>query len=48
MKAILEIRYDNKTTPDIVKIVAKIKDLLKGLRGAYKIYENQNTIEVTK
>ena len=48
MKTVLEIRYDNKTTPDIVKIVAKIKDLLKGLRGAYKIYENQNTIEVTK
>ena len=48
MKAVLEIRYDNKTTPDIVKIVAKIKDLLKGLRGAYKIYENQNTIEVSK
>ena len=48
MKTVLEIRYDNKTTPDIVKMVAKIKDLLKGLRGAYKIYENQNTIEVTK
>ena len=47
MKIVLEVRYD-KATPDIVKIVAKIKDLLKGLRGAYKIYENQNTIEVTK
>ena len=47
MKTVLEIKYD-KTTPDIIKIVAKIKDLLKGLRGAYKIYENQNTIEVTK
>ena len=47
MKTVLEIRYD-KATPDIMKIVAKIKDLLKGLRGAYKIYENQNTIEVTK
>ena len=47
MKTVLEIKYD-KNTPDIVKIVAKIKDLLKGLRGAYKIYENQNTIEVSK
>ena len=47
MKTVLEIKYD-KTTPDIVKMVAKIKDLLKGLRGSYKIYENQNTIEVTK
>ena len=48
MKAVLEIRYDNKSTPDIIKTVAKIRDLLKGLRGAYKIYENQNMIEVTK
>lgn len=47
MKTVLEIKYD-KATPDIVKAVAKIKNLLKGLRGAYKIYENQNTIEVTK
>ena len=47
MKTVLELKYD-KTTPDIVKMVAKIKDLLKGLRGAYKIYENQNTIEVSK
>ena len=47
MKTVLEIKYD-KTTPDIVKMVAKIKDLLKGLRGAYKIYETQNTIEVSK
>ena len=47
MKTVLEIKYD-KTTPDIVKTVAKIRDLLKGLRGAYKIYETQNTIEVTK
>ena len=47
MKTVLEIKYD-KTTPDIVKMVAKIKDLLKGLRGSYKIYENQNTIEVSK
>ena len=47
MKIVLEIKYD-KATPDIVKMVAKIKDLLKGLRGAYKIYENQNTIEVMK
>ena len=46
MKTVLEIKYDK--TPDIVKMVAKIKDLLKGLRGAYKIYETQNTIEVTK
>jgi len=46
MKTVLEIRYDK--TPDIVKTVAKIRDLLKGLRGAYKIYETQNTIEVSK
>ena len=47
MKTVLELKYD-KNTPDIVKMVAKIKDLLKGLRGSYKIYENQNTIEVSK
>ena len=47
MKIVLEVRYD-KATPDIAKTVAKIRDLLKGLRGAYKIYENQNTIEVSK
>jgi len=47
MKTVLEIKYD-KTTPDIVKTVAKIRDLLKGLRGSYKIYETQNTIEVSK
>ena len=47
MKTVLEIRYD-KATPDILKIVAKIKDLLRSLRGGYKIYENQNMIEVTK
>ena len=47
MKTVLEIKYD-KSTRDIVKMVAKIRDILKGLRGAYKIYENQNTIEVSK
>ena len=47
MKTVLEIRYD-KATPDIVKTVAKIRDLLKGLRGAYKIYETNNSIEVMK
>ena len=47
MKTVLEIRYD-KATPDIVRTVAKIKDLLKALRGSYKIYETQNTIEVSK
>ena len=47
MKTVLEIKYD-KNTPDVVKTMAKIRDLLKGLRGSYKIYENQNTIEVTK
>ena len=47
MKAVLEIKYD-KTRSDIVKMVAKIKDLLRSLRGGYKIYENQNMIEVTK
>ena len=47
MKTVLEIRYD-KVTPDILKIVAKIKDLLRSLRGGYKIYETNNSIEVTK
>ena len=47
MKTVLEIKYD-KNTPDVVKTVAKIRDLLRSLRGSYKIYENQNTIEVTK
>jgi len=47
MKTVLEIKYD-RTTSDLVKTVAKIKDLLKGLRGSYKIYETQNTIEVSK
>ena len=47
MKTVLEIRYD-RTTPDILKIVAKIRDLIKGLKGAYKIYETNNSIEVTK
>ena len=47
MKIVLEIKYD-KATPDIIKIVAKIRDLLKGLRGAYKIYETNNSIEVVK
>ena len=47
MKTVLEIRYD-KATLDLAKTVAKIKDLLKGLRGSYKIYETQNTIEVSK
>ena len=47
MKTVLEIKYD-KATPDIIKMVAKIRDLLKGLRGSYKIYETNNSIEVTK
>jgi len=47
MKTVLELKYD-KTSPDIVKMVAKIRDLLRSLRGGYKIYETQNTIEVTK
>ncbi len=47
MKTVLEIKY-GKATPDIIKIVAKIRDLLKALRGSYKIYETQNTIEVSK
>ena len=47
MKTVLEIKY-GKNTPDIVKMVAKIKDLLRSLRGGYKVYENQNTIEVSK
>lgn len=47
MKTVLEIKYD-KTTPDIAKAVSKIRDLLKGLKGSYKIYETNNSIEVTK
>ena len=47
MKTVLQIKYD-KATPDIVKMVAKIRDLLRSLRGGYKIYEIQNTIEVMK
>ena len=47
MKTVLEIRYD-KSTHDIVKTVAKIRDILKGLRGSYKIYETNNSIEVVK
>ena len=47
MKTVLEIKYD-KTTPDIVKMVAKIRDLLRSLRGGYKIYETNNLIEVSK
>ena len=47
MKPVLEIKYD-KNTLDITKTVAKIRDLLKGLKGSYKIYETNNSIEVTK
>ena len=47
MKTVLEIKYDKSKT-DIAKVMAKIRDLLRLLRGGYKIYENQNTIEVTK
>ena len=47
MKTVLEIKYD-KATRDITKTVVKIKELLKGLRGSYKIYETNNSIEVTK
>ena len=47
MKTVLKIKYD-KATPDIVKAMMKIRGILKGLRGSYKIYENQNTIEVSK
>ena len=47
MKTVLEIKYD-KNTLDITKTVVKIKELLKGLRGSYKIYETNNSIEVTK
>lgn len=46
MKIVLEVRY--KSHADIAKTVAKIRDLLKGLRGAYKIYETNNSIEVVK
>ena len=47
MKTVLELKYD-KSTHDIVKAVAKIRDQLKGLRGSYKIYETNNSIEVMK
>lgn len=47
MKTVLEIKY-NKNTPDNAKIVVKIKDLLRSLRGGYKIYETNNLIEVMK
>ena len=47
MKIVLEVRYD-KATPDIAKTVAKIRDLLRSLRGGYKIYETNNLIEVSK
>ena len=47
MKPVLNIKYD-KNTPDITKTVAKIRDLLRGLKGSYKIYETNNSIEVTK
>ena len=47
MKTVLELKYD-KATPDITKTVVKIKELLKGLRGSYKIYETNNSIEVSK
>ena len=47
MKTVLEIKYD-KATADIVKMVAKIRELLKGLKGSYKIYETNNSIEVIR
>jgi hypothetical protein len=47
MKTILQIKYD-KNTPDIVKVIEKIKDLIKGIKSSYKIYENKNMIEVSK
>ena len=47
MKTVLEIKY-NQNMPDIVKTMAKIRELLKGLRGSYKIYEANNSIEVMK
>ena len=47
MRTVLEIKYD-KNTLEIAKTVAKIRDLLKGLKGSYKIYETNNSIEVTK
>lgn len=34
--------------PDILKTVAKIRTLLKGLRDSHKIYEAKNSIEVMK
>lgn len=47
MKTVLEIKY-NQNMPDILKTVAKIRAILKGLRGSYKIYEANNSIEVMK
>lgn len=47
MKTVLVVRYD-KSTIEVVKMVQKIKDLLRFLRGGYKIYETNNSIEVMK
>lgn len=47
MKTVLEIKY-NQNMPDILKTVAKIRAILKGVRGFYKIYEANNSIEVMK
>ena len=47
MKTVLEIRYD-KSTPEISKFVEQIRNLLRTLRGRYKIYEGNNLIEVIK
>ena len=42
MKTVLEIKY-NQNMPDILKTVAKIRAILKGLRGSYKIYETKES-----
>ena len=47
MKTVLEIRYD-KSTAEIIKLVEQIRNLLRNLRGRYKIYEGNNLIEVIK
>jgi len=47
MKTVLEVKYD-KSTLEISKFVEQIRNLLRNLRGRYKIYEGNNLIEVIK
>ena len=47
MKTVLEVKYD-KSTAEISKVVEQIRNMLRNLRGRYKIYEGNNLIEVIK